>query len=106
MEHIVQFGISVDDDAIVKSIEKNVEKKVIDHICEEVNSLIKGRWGYQGELEPLRNMIKTQLDRILMENKDYILENASKILADRLARSKAGKQLLEDLAKENQVVKD
>lgn len=42
-------------------------------------------------------MIKERIDVILEENKDLILSEASKILADKLARSKAGKEILQDL---------
>lgn len=100
MEHIVQFGISVDDDKIAKSIEQNVERAVINHIVEKVNGQITRKYYYGDENEPLKNMIKEQVNKIIMDKQDYILENAAKILADKLARSKAGKQLLEDLRKE------
>ena len=100
MEHIVQFAIGIDDDRIVKSIEQNVERQVINNITEQIKGTITKKYCYYGdELEPLKNMIKQQIEVILVEHKDYILENASKILADKLARSKAGKQLLEDLVK-------
>ena len=36
MEHIVQFGISIDDDAIKKSIEKNVMNQVASVIKQDV----------------------------------------------------------------------
>lgn len=101
MEHIVQFAISIDDDRIAKSIEENVEKQVINNITEQVKGIITRKYYYSGdEYEPLKNMVKRQIEKVIEEHKDYILENAAKILADKLARSKAGKQLLEDLKKE------
>lgn len=95
MEHILQIGISVDDDRIRKSIEENAERKVIEHITKEVNNVMFG--GYYDRTEPLKNMIKECINRVIEENKEFILDKASKILADKLARSKAGKELLENL---------
>lgn len=95
MEHIINFAISVEDERIVKSIEKNVEQNVTNAIRAKVEDIICNRYRYRDEKEPLKNMINECIRNVLEENKDYILENAYKTLADRLLRSKAGKELLE-----------
>ena len=100
MEHIVQFALGIDDRRIIKEIEKTAERQVIENITKEIKGIIYDRSGWYGNREtnePLKQMIRGQLDDILAENKETILSEASRILADRLARSKAGKALLEDL---------
>lgn len=102
-EHIVQIGVCVDDDAIARGVQQSAEKEVIKMICEKVESVICGKYGYsysrinKDDLTPLRNIVEQKVDEIINENKQYILDSASKILADRLARSKAGKAILENL---------
>ena len=104
MEHIVQFAISIDDERIKKSIEANVEKEVIKKIEDEIFQSITNRTYYNNyhKEEAIKELVKKQIAKFLEENKDLILENASKILAEKLARSKQGKQLLEKLEKEHE----
>ena len=102
-EHIVQIGVCVDDDAIAKGVQESAEKEVIKMICEKVERVICGKYGYsysrvnKDDLTPLRYIVERKVDEIISANKKYILDNASKILAERLARSKAGKAILENL---------
>ena len=101
MEHIIQFAINVEDDRIVKSIERNVEAQVIKTITDKVEDTVyEKHWGKVYNQKPLENMICTRIDKILEDNKDFILDQAAKILADKLARSKAGKAILEQLKEE------
>lgn len=95
MEHIVQFAIGIDDNAIKERIEKNVESEVIKTITKKIEEVIYQRgYYYQDDKTPLRNMVKERIDMILAEEKDNILQMASTILADKLFRSKKGKELL------------
>lgn len=99
MTHIFQIGIDVEDAKIVKAIEESAEREVIKMICEKVESIIYERnyWGRKSnsDLTPLREMVNAKIDDILAENKEFILNTAGTILAEKLARSKAGKALLE-----------
>lgn len=97
MEHIVQFAIGIDDNVIKDRIEKNVEKEVIKTITEKVEDVIYKKHYYYGydEKEPLKNMVKGVINEVIEKERDVILEMASKILADRLLKSKKGKALLE-----------
>ena len=102
MEHIVHFGITIDDDAIAKRINENVEKQVIANITTEIKKVIFARSYYSDRINehdnsPLRDLVRKKVDEIIIANKDVILAEASKILADKLARSKAGKAILEDI---------
>lgn len=95
MEHFVQFAISVDDNAIKERIESNVERAVIGNITRDIKDAISKGYYYQDKNEPLRNMVKERVDVLITNEKETILNMAAEILADRLFRSKKGKELLE-----------
>ena len=97
MQHIFNIAIDMDDERIINAVSEKAEKEIIKTMCSKVEEIIykKDYWGKKASLDPLRDMVNKKIDEILKENKDYILNEASKILADRLLRSKAGKALLE-----------
>lgn len=101
MEHIIQMAISVEDEKIVERVEKTAENQIIQTLTDRVENIISEKRGWYGKQErdytPLKNMVREQVEKILNENKDLILSEASKILADKLARSKAGKEILQGL---------
>ena len=99
MEHIFNIAINVEDDRIIRSIEKNVESQTIKMIAEKVEDIIYAH-NYFGRANknddsPLKRMIEIQVEKMIDENKDVILESAAIHLADKLARSKAGRALLD-----------
>lgn len=106
MEHIIQMAISVEDEKIVKRVEETAEKQIIETLTERVENVISKKHGWYGKPEndytPLKDMVSEQISKILDDNKELILSEASKILADKLARSKAGKGILQELKGENQ----
>lgn len=101
MEHIMQIAISVEDEKIVKRVEETAERQIIETLTDRVENVISEKRGWYGNKEkdytPLKDMVSEQIEKILDENKDLILSEASKILADKLARSKAGKEILQGL---------
>lgn len=103
MEHIIQMAISVEDEKIVKKVEEAAENQIIETLTDRVEDVISEKRGWHRDdrdYTPLKNMVSEQIKRILEENKGFILSEASKILADKLARSKVGKEILQGL-KEN-----
>lgn len=101
MEHIIQMAISVEDEKIVKRVEETAEKQIIETLTDRVENVISEKRGWYGKSErdytPLKNIVSEQIAKILDDNKELILSEASKILADKLARSKAGKEVLQNL---------
>lgn len=103
MQHIINFAIDIEDERIQQMVEKNAEKQIINTITKEIEDIIYHKSYYGGKSnEPLRNMVLNEIDVLLKENKDVILSEASRILADKLFRSKAGKALLEELKGESE----
>lgn len=100
MQHIFNVAIEIEDDRIVQAIEKNVEEKAIKMITEKIENRICERSYYGGRptsYRPLDDMIALRIDAILADNKDFILEKAADKLAEKLARSKGGKAILDQL---------
>ena len=102
MEHIVQFAVSIDDNAITQYVTKNAEKEIIKDLKQQVaNRLFESRYyrsNADPERDPLSEWAKEEIiDAFLEKNKDKIISEAAKELAIKLARTKAGKAILEDL---------
>ena len=96
MEHIVQFGIGIDDDAIRKRIEEGAEKQILKNIEDDVQSTLFERDYYGKNYKKVpTDYLNRKIDEFLEKHKDKILEMASTKLADKLARSKRGKEILE-----------
>lgn len=106
MEHVVQLGISIDDDAIQKQIMASAEKKIIGEIKSNIESQIierhRSSWSYDRSRDELNlttyaeSIIREWLD----ENSDKIIELAGKLVADKVFRSKKWKDKYSEVMEE------
>lgn len=97
VEHIVQFGVNIDDDAIRRTIENNIQKKVEGAILQDVKESITGSknytsWAYKDRIEKLISEATTQF---LEDYKEEIIEKTSIKLVERLAKTKAVKEMVD-----------
>lgn len=93
----VPVTIGVDEEKIAREIEANVEAKVVANITKEVKKQMFREDYYYGKKEdpePMRNMIKAQINRILEKHEDLIIQEAAKLLCEKMARSKAVKEAI------------
>ena len=99
MEHIVQFAISIDDQTIAEKIEKNAEKEIIKHIEQQVrNGLFEHYYSRDAdEKSGLNAYSQSIVENFLKKHKDEIVEKAAAFLAEKLVRTKAGKEALKVL---------
>lgn len=92
----VPVTIGVDEERIAKEIESNVEAKVVQTIVDEVKGVMFERSSFYSDKldsdEPLRNMVKREIGKILREKEDVIVAAAAEALADKLVRTKAVKE--------------
>ena len=69
MEHIVQFGVSIDDNAIIEAIKRNAEREIIGMIKASVeNTLFDSRYYYNRHNDPnttFGRLAKDMLDEFL-----------------------------------------
>lgn len=97
MQHIFNIAIEIEDERIVQSIEKNVEEKAVKMITDKIEDRIceKSYYGRVNNYRPLENMVASRIETILADHKDLVLEKAAEKLAEKLARSKDGKAILD-----------
>ena len=97
MEHIVQFGISFDDQRITQAVMDKAEKVILDDLKQKVNDkLFESRY-YGGHGDPkngLSDWMKHRVEDFLTDNKDAIIEMAGRLIAEKLSRTKAAKALV------------
>ncbi len=97
MEHIVQFAIGIDDEAITKKIQENAEKIITQNIQQRVERCIFGT-DYRGNPENRLNYsAETMFMKWLDSHKDEIIQYASNALADKMIRTKAVKTAIENV---------
>lgn len=103
MEHIVQFGITIDDDVITKQIHKNAEKTITENIQKNVERCIFST-NYYGETKIKLNYVAEQLIMDwLNSHKDEIIQTASKVLAEKMIKTKAVKTAIEGVLKDGEI---
>ena len=91
MEHVIQLGINLDDDAIRRSVEKEAKDMIIGSIKLDVEREMgiertKSKWGvltYSAD-----GVIKEVVESICDECRDQIVELAASKLAERAPRQK------------------
>lgn len=90
MQHIVQIAFDFDDEKVTRSIEKNVEDTVIKKIEDEIkNNYFAHKWGNDA---PMDALVKDTVRKIAEEHTGEIVKSASKMLCDKLFRTKAVKE--------------
>lgn len=90
MEHIVQFGISIDDERITSRIEEKAYKEIANKLYEDVRTSIFSRYNNDPSY-----YAQEKFDEFFDENRDAIIDMAAEYLADKLMRTKRGKAILE-----------
>lgn len=94
----VPVTIGVDEEKIAKAIENEVEDRVVKNITTEIKGIIYERTYYGKETnDPLRQMISGQIQSILRDKEDFIVNEAAKILAEKMARTKAVKEAIKEV---------
>lgn len=96
MEHIVQFGISIDDNQIKKTIENNVRSQVVAEIKKDCMKQLIGNdnvSAYQYS-QKIKDMVNDNIKSFLEENKETIIKETVNQLAEKLSRTKAAKEAL------------
>ena len=93
MEHIIQFGITIDDDAIKKHIEEKATEQVTDSISQSIKNKL---FMYNGFTYDAQKMFAELLDKY----KDEIIEKATAQVVDSIKRSKKYKEALTKVAEE------
>lgn len=96
MEHIVQFAISIDDEAITKRIQENAEKIITQKIQQNVEKCIFLK-DYRENVLGLNYAAEKIFIIWLDSHKDEIIQSASKALADKMIKTKVVKEAINNV---------
>ena len=99
----VPVTIGIDEEKIAKEVERNARQQAVAKIVEHVENEIYTT-DYYGRrtksTEPLRDIIKAEVAMVLSAKEDLVIELAAKILADKLAKTKAVKEKVGEILEE------
>lgn len=89
MEHVVQIGINIDDDAIRRSIEHDAKKKIIDDIEDDIRKCIGiPPSPYSSHRYEYDALISKIVEKVYERNKDQIVKSVAELLAQSAPRQK------------------
>ena len=96
IEHIVQFGITIDDEQIKKTIEKNAMQQVVATFRNDIIKEMIGKNNYtKSDYSTMMwNAINEQVETFLDENREEIIKMSSDKLAEKLAKTKKVKDMV------------
>lgn len=96
MEHIVQFAIGIDDNAIKNRITDNAEKQITASIQKDVEKTIFNPGWKSGEIDKNspKEWVKDIVKDVIEANKNQIIEAAVAELARNMAKTKAVKEAI------------
>lgn len=98
MEHVVQIGIGIDDEAIKERIVSKVSNEISDKLKVDVVQEITGsRYATAVEYRRmLGRIVDETIEKCMEQYKDEIIEKAVTALADKLSRTKAVKEKIQE----------
>lgn len=89
MEHIIQFGITIDDEAIKQRIESQALDALTDKISAEIKSNLPKH--YNGKVN-WEQLAYEGIDRFIQENKETIMNMAAEDLVSQVKRTKVWRE--------------
>ena len=90
MEHIIQFGITIDDDAIRKNIEANALAAVVETFVSEMKRNLPK--AYYGSNVDWRAVANNCIQDFVEKNRDEIMDIAADRLVEKVMRTKAWRE--------------
>ena len=91
MEHIIQFGITIDDEVIKQNIEKSARDKLVEDLKKDVMKELFTGSSWNRELSyKAKEILKSVMD----ECKEQIIKEATAELVETMKRSKKYKEAL------------
>lgn len=86
MEHIIQFGVSIDDDKIEKMVMQKAADELMKQIKNETSEFAKEDWVHQSKL---KNLFKEEVKDVIERNKETIIEKVIKEIVTNMMKTKA-----------------
>lgn len=95
MEHIIQFGITIDDEVIKQNIEKKAREQITEELKKEIRKELFVGTGWNMDLS---YKVKELIKDTVREYQDQIIKDATDQLVDTMKRSKKYKEALAKIA--------
>lgn len=99
---IINIPLQIDEKKMEEVLERDYSGKILDRIDDYIKTTLKNRAErYYGDQvsDGMRVVIETRVDNFLEKHADEVIDKAAKAIAEKLARSKRGKELLEEVCK-------
>lgn len=97
MEHIVQFAIGVDDEAIRERVKESAYNDIIGKLVEEAKKDLGLKGSYFSPRVTWKTIVEDALHDYFDENKELIIDLAASKLADSYKRTKAYKEKMDNI---------
>lgn len=101
---LINIPLQIDDAAFEGKLKEEYESQVLERIEQRLDRALMDHddsWSHRSAKKGLDTLIMFEVEKrvsdFLNENRDAIIEAAAKDLGTRLARSKRGKEILEEL---------
>ena len=97
---IINIPLQIDEEKMEEVVKKDYESKVIDEIVKYIReSLTRESTSFYGDREAsgMTELIKGRIDIYLEKHNDEIISAAGNALAEKLARTKRGKAILDGI---------
>ena len=86
MEHIIQFGVTIDDDKIEKMVMEKASHKCMKQINDSIREFTNGSCYRDSEL---KKIFKEEVKKVVDDNKGYIVEEVIKEVSKNMMKTKA-----------------
>ena len=97
MEHVIQFGVTIDDKKIEDTIIEQASNEIKSRIIEEVYKFTKPNWNDDSEFV---KMCKKEIKSYMDKNMDKIIDKLIKEMAKNALNRKAVKSTISNIEKE------
>lgn len=97
---IINIPLQIDEEKMEEVVKKDYEGKVIDEIVKYIRkALVRESTSIYGnkEADGMTELIKGRIDIYLEKHNDEVIKAAGNALAEKLARSKRGKAILDGI---------
>lgn len=92
MEHVVQFGVSIDDEAIEREVVHLATGQIIRQIADEVRSQLDVRGSRYSPSEFARKVA----DSVMEDCRDDIVERAAELVAEKAPKTRWYREAVRD----------
>ena len=93
MEHILQFGISIDDERIKRDVEDAAVKQLAQDLREQI--FVTNRWN--GNINGLNTLTEDIVKDVFAEHKDEIIRMAAELVAESMKHTKKYKEAVSQI---------